>query len=348
MPQPLKSGQDNEPFSDASSSYWPEGWNWARYSDPEVDFADLSEEEMDKMRNGLREVLGDDGMRRLTVYLRQNRRDWEDQKLIEQGVPPPEYNAPDFLRQWQKRYSDRPWGFVAFRAALYGDGDGDGDEKKWLEFKDRVQRCLDVSFDNVVRQHRGHEYEQVAKARKSFKLHWIEDKELNGATADSLRERYAEMKSKGDTPPGMDYNMFLCASPEAVRSVLSPDESALPTTRSFFWRDDAPFLLSVMEEAEVNPHGYEEEEHDPTDPHDERNWHKSVFKVPVEIIPDHLWDLVDRDFIQPARLTRGVKGSTELGGTMPEIDTVDDLSELWWGMGPSPQALDRRRALRGW
>lgn len=347
---PLKTAQspgskrksDDEPFSDASSSYWPDGWSWARYSDPEVDFSTLSEAEKDKMRNGLQEVLGDDGMRRMSLYMRRKTREREDQKLREQGVAPPEYSAPDFLKQWQKRHpdDDGPWGFLAFRTALYDD------EERWTEFKRRVRRILNVAFDQVVEQHRGHEYEEVAKARRSFELRWIEDRELDGARAEALRGRYAEVKKKGDTPAGMAYNMFLCASPEAIESVLSLDADDLPTTKSAFWRDDAPFLLAVMEEAAANPHG-DDEEYDPDDPGDERNWYKSVFKVPVEIVPDNLWDLVDRDYVPPTRLTRGVRGSAELGGTMPENYTADGLAELWWGMGPSPRALARRRLLRG-
>ncbi|KFY11498.1 hypothetical protein V492_04424 [Pseudogymnoascus sp. VKM F-4246] len=334
-----KQKSDDERFSDASSSYWPEGWSWARYSDPDVDFSTLSEEEKEKMRNGLQEVLGDDGTRKMSLYLRQKMREWEDKKLQEQGAPSPGYNAPDFLKQWERRHRDGPWGFIAFRTALYDD------EEKWTEFKSRVRRILHVAFDQVVEQHRGHEYEDVAKARKSFELHWIEDKDLDGASAETLRRWYVEVKNKEETPVGMDYNMFLCASPEAVESVLSLDEDNLPTTKSSFWRDEAPFLLVVMEEAEVNPHG--DEEHDPNDPNDERNWYKSVFKVPVEIIPDNLWDLVDRAFMQPTRLTRGVKGSIVLGGSMSVNYTVDGLAELWWGMAPTPQALKRRCVLKG-
>ncbi|KFY11917.1 hypothetical protein V491_06996 [Pseudogymnoascus sp. VKM F-3775] len=336
-----KRKSDNGPFSDASSSYWPEGWSWARYSDPEVDFSTLSEEEKDKMRQGLQEMLGDDGMGRMALYLRKKMSEWEDKKLQEQGAPPPEYKAPDFLKQWQKRHPDGPWGFVAFRTALYDD------EQKWTEFKRRVRCILQVAFDQVVEQHRGHEYEDVAKARKSFELNWIEDRELDGASAETLRKRHIELKKEEDAPTGMNYNMFLCASPEAVESVLLLDDDNLPTTKSSFWRDDAPFLLVIMEEAELNPHGGEENEYDPNDPNDERNWYKSVFKVPVEIIPNNLWDLIDRAFMQPTRLTRGVKGSTELGGTMPENYTPEGLAELWWGVAPSPQALKKRRILRG-
>ncbi|KFY01714.1 hypothetical protein V490_00788 [Pseudogymnoascus sp. VKM F-3557] len=334
-----------EPFSDASSSYWPTGWSWARYSDPDEDFSTLSEEEMEKMRNGLQEVLGDDGIGRMSVYLRQKRQEAEDQKLRDAGVPPPEYSAPDFLKQWRKRNpgpddDGGAWGFIGFRTTLYDD------EARWSEFKDRVNRILHVAFDRVVEQHRGHEYEDVTKARLSFEIRWIEDPELEGAFAETLRKRYTEVKKEESTrATGMDYNMFLCASPQSVDSVMSLDEDDFPTTKSPFWRTDAPFLLVVMEAAEVNPHGDEEDEYDPLDPHNERNWYKSVFKVPVEIIPDTLWDLMDRDFIAPSRLTRGVKGSEELGDKMPKIEMLGGGEEFWWGMGPSPRSMRRRRGV---
>ncbi|PHH92850.1 hypothetical protein CDD83_4272 [Cordyceps sp. RAO-2017] len=331
-----------EPFSDASSSYWPDGWDWARYSNPEADYSLLPDEELAKLRAGLLEVLGDEGLARMSIHLRQKERLWEDQKLREQGVPPPAYNPPDFLKRWEERHRGRPWGFVAFRTALYGD------DERWAEFERRLRPILHVAFDRVVEAHRGHEYPAVAEARSSFELHWIQDAELDGAFAETLRARYARLKQDGDTPAGMRHDVFLCASPEAVESVLCVDDNRLPATQSSYWRDDAPFLLVVMEEAAVNPHGEDEEdEHDPTDANDERNWYKSVFKAPVEIIPDHLWDLIDRSFLSPTMLTRGVKGSTELGGAMPENDTADGLTELWWGMMPSPKALKRRRLLRG-
>lgn len=332
--------RDNERFSDSSSSYWPQGWNWARYSDPDADFSTLSEEEQNKMRNGLQQVLGDDGMRRLWLHLDQKAQELEDKRLNESGAAAPEYNPPDFMKQWQKRHRGGSWGFVAFRTALYDD------ENEWAEFERRIQCILNVAFDQVVQQHRGHEYEEVAEARKSFKLQWVQDEELEGATAETLRKQYIEFTKNAVVPVSMDYNMFLCASPEAVESVLSLDTDNLPTTKSSYWRDDAPFLLVVMKEETLNPHG-DDEEYDPADPHHESNWYKSVFKVPVEIVPDILWDLIDRDYISPTRITRGVKGSTELGGTMPENYTVDGLSELWWGMGPSPRSLERRRRLRG-
>lgn len=82
-----KRKSDNEPFSDSPSSYWPEGWSWARYSNPEVDFSTLSEGEKDKMRRGLQEVLGDDGMRRLVLYIQQKKQRAGGQEATRTGCP---------------------------------------------------------------------------------------------------------------------------------------------------------------------------------------------------------------------------------------------------------------------
>ncbi|QPH06421.1 hypothetical protein C2857_004883 [Epichloe festucae Fl1] len=106
-----------------------------------------------------------------------------------------------------------------------------------------------------------------------------------------------------------------------------------------------------MEEAEVNAHDEDREDReDRDDPDDETNWDKPVFKVPVEILPDQLWVLVDGASTPLAGLTMNVKASAELGEAMRESHghhDPDGLSELWWGMAPSPRALKRRRVLRG-
>ncbi|EFR03241.1 hypothetical protein MGYG_06243 [Nannizzia gypsea CBS 118893] len=326
-----------EPFSDASSSYWPEGWNWARFSNPEADFTDLSEDERMKMLEGLEEVLGEDGMDKMRIYTERKSRKWHDKQLRDKGVPPPEYRAPGFLSESRERcLNGRPWGFIAFRTVLYDD------EARWAEFKDRLQQILNLAFERVVDSHGGHEYEEVTRGRELFTLYWVEDEELlNGATEERLREQYEKVKK--EAPNGMDYRLFLSTCPEVVDSVFS---DPLPTTDSFFWRDDAPFLLVVMEATEENPHG--DEPHDPDDPHDERNWYKSVFKVPVEIVPDVFWEVVELGITPPTRLTRKVKACNQLlGGPVPRAILIDDLRELWWGLFPSPQDRRRKARLRG-
>lgn len=329
-----------EPYSDATSSYWAPGWNWARWSHPELDFGDTAPDEIEKMRLGLLDVLGQDKFDEMNNYMDKKNTIWRDRKMVAEGVPPPEYSRPDFIKSWRQRHGGGRVGFVAFRTTLYDD------ERKWNEYKERVTRLLGLAFDSVVRWHRWHEYEEITEAREKFTLHWIEDASLDGASAETLRARYQQLRADKQLPAGMDHTMFLCASPQAVESALLPADD-LPTVESAYWRADAPFLLVVMEAATSDPHG-PEEPHDPADPHDERNWYKPVFKVPAEIVYSVLWDVEDAAYVPPTRLTRGVRGSEELGGTMPVNENVDGLQELWWGMGPTPQALKRRARLRGW
>lgn len=87
---------------------------------------------------------------------------------------------------------------------------------------------------------------------------------------------------------------------------------------------------------------------DPDDPHDLRNWYKPVFKVPIELIADTFWNLLESDFMELQDITRSIYGSNELGGTMPVNKSINELLEMWWGTGPTPASLRRRHRLRGW
>lgn len=328
-------------YSDASSSYWAPGWNFERWSDPaDLDFGDTSPEEIEKMRLGLIEVLGQDEFEEMNNWMDKNRELYQDKKMVADGIPPPEYRRPDFIRRWKDWHHGGEVGFVAFRTTLYDD------EDKWAVYKERLARILSLSFDRVVRWHRWHEYEEITEARPKFKLLWIEDKALDGANAETLRERYRQLEEQKQVPISMQHYAFLCASPQAVDSVLSLEsEDDFPTVESKYWRNDAPFLLAVLQDEKVDPHG-EEEPYDPDDRHDERNWYKSVFKVPAELVWDELWLYEDHSLGEATRMTRNVKGSDELGGWLPKVLEGDDLLEMWWGMGPTPQALKRRAEMR--
>ncbi|KAJ3492178.1 hypothetical protein NLG97_g5460 [Lecanicillium saksenae] len=341
--EPKVSTAKLEPYSDASSSYWAPGWNWERWSHPELDFGDTSAQEIEKMRLGILEVLGEDKFEEMTVYLQRKHELWQDKKLVAEGVPPPEYKQPDFIKTWRRWYADREVGIVAFRTALYED------EAKWNTYKEGLSRILSLSFDRVVRQHRWHEYGDISEARRKFKLHWIEDKSLEGADADALRARHLELRDNNELPGGMIDWMFLCASPQASESVLSlRSEDDFPTVDSNWWRDDAPFLLAVMEWERIYPHG-EDEPCDPDDPHDEANWYKPVFKVPAELVWSELWPCMVDPVGEFARITRHVKGSAELGGWLPKNFDGQDESEMWWGKGPTLQALKKRwKSRRRW
>ncbi|GAO19285.1 uncharacterized protein UV8b_03335 [Ustilaginoidea virens] len=336
MPPETTIDKTKEPYSDASSSYWPEGWGWERYSHPDEDATSLPEEEQEKIRNGFRHVLGNDGFNKMMDYLFEKEMAHQKKEQDLANALPPEYKAPDFLRHWRLRCSSGPWGFYAFRTALYGQDD------KWEEFKTRLDRLVNIPFDHVVQAHRGHEYEEVAEGRRTFTIHWIEDEQLAGANADSLRKRYSALRQDKEAKGALDLGMFLCASPEAVESVLSPNQDDLPTTDSLAFRDEAPFLLAVMMEESTNPHG-DEEPYDPHDPHHEANWYKSVFKVPIELIANEFWKTIEDPVMGLARITRNVRGSTELGGELPKIIPLDEPYEYWWGAGPTPRSIKRRR-----
>ncbi|OHF00782.1 hypothetical protein CORC01_03856 [Colletotrichum orchidophilum] len=57
-------------YSDASSSYWPPGWNYSRFRHAtQEDVASLPVDELLKMQAGLRDVLGEDGVGQLAVHV---------------------------------------------------------------------------------------------------------------------------------------------------------------------------------------------------------------------------------------------------------------------------------------
>ncbi|EFR02326.1 hypothetical protein MGYG_05323 [Nannizzia gypsea CBS 118893] len=335
---------DDVPYSDASSSYWPEGWNWARFADPSgyrTLLSEVSKDEFVRLFEGFEDVLGKEGMREMCKYTAQI----HEKKLQEErGSSIPPYKAPRFLEEYRRKFPNRdhPWGFVAFRTVLYDN------EARWVDFKARLQRILNLAFDEEVKRYKGHEYEDIAIGRKLFTLHWIEDNELDGAIEDTLREWYKKMKLEKEVPIGMDYSLFLSTCPEAVDSVFA---DPLPTIDSSFWRDDAPFLLVVMELAEGDLPTDQYDSDNPYDPDDrlcENNWFKSVFKVAVEIIPNCFWEEVEMGVTMGTpltRLTSKVKGCNQLlGGPVPRGVLRDNLRELWWTSSPSPQ--ERKRKLK--
>lgn len=285
--------------------------------------------------------MGDDGLEELANYLDEKykaHREKEQQEL-RANAPPPVYTAPDYLRQWRRHCNGGPWGFYAFRTALYGE------DERWQEFKARFDTIVNIPFDQVVEDHHGHEYEEVAEARKMFTVSWIEDEQLAGANADVLRKRYIQMKEDNEVEGMLDLDMLLYASPEAVESILSPDPDDLPTTKTLAFRDEAPFLLAVLMEESMNSQS-DDEPYDAKDPNDEANWYKPIFKVPVEVLVNELWMTMEDPIMELTQITRNVRGSTELGGELPEITTLDEPYEHWWGAGPTPRSIKRRRMRR--
>ncbi|KAK3299585.1 uncharacterized protein B0H64DRAFT_102378 [Chaetomium fimeti] len=327
QPEPPKRNAPSTPiYSDASSSYWPAGWNFDKFSRAtDEDRASLPEGELEKMQAGLRDVLGDRGVGALAMYLyREEQKRAKETGARSEAAPSGSESAkpastPDWLRNWRRRHRGQKWGFVAFRTVLYGDEEG------WDGYKKRLDGIVSMAFERE-----GGGLEDWEQAKDNFELRWIEDPELAGADAMALRGRYEELGK--DLPAGLSQCLFLCASQEAVDSVTSLDEDDLPTLESVRWRPTAPFLLAIAADANL---GLEEG-------HEEREWFKPVFKVAAETIIDELWPLVDSIGMPLRRITRHVKGSSELG---PEetADAGEELEDIWWTMAPSPERLKKRR-----
>ncbi|KAI1410225.1 hypothetical protein F5Y13DRAFT_192409 [Hypoxylon sp. FL1857] len=202
--------------------------------------------------------------------------------------------APNWLNHWSRRRKGEVWGFVGFYVA---------DEARREEFEEEVRRIIGIQFGGA-----GSELPDYDDARAKFEIRWIEHNGAVAADADTLRKRYAEMRP--DLPSGLAQELFLCATPEAVDSVLAPDTTDRPTAASKWWRADAPFLVAIA--ADTDP-GLEEG-------HEERDWFRPVFKVAAETLVEELWWLLDSDIMPLRRITRYTKGHGERDAELEDID----------------------------
>ncbi|KAF2966786.1 hypothetical protein GQX73_g6781 [Xylaria multiplex] len=313
-------------YSDASSSYWPPGWSFERFRAATMeDLEQLPPDELTKMQAGLRDVLGEDGVGRLAQQLFQEQK---KRKTSESEAKEPSLSGsivPNWLKHWEKRRQRQPWGFVALRAACYED------EARWTEFKMEVQRIIDIQFERVPIT--GSEIPHFKEARENFAIRWIEGDASIILNADALREKYNELRS--NMPSAFSQELFLCATPESVDSVLTTDTSDRPTADSAWWRKGAPFLVAVA--ANGDP-GLEEG-------HEERDWFQPVFKVAIETMVDELWWILDSDIMPLRRVTRYTRGHDELGAT--RTSDGDELDDIWWTTAPSPERLRKRRKTTG-
>ncbi|KAJ8117574.1 hypothetical protein ONZ43_g4181 [Nemania bipapillata] len=231
---------------------------------------------------------------------------------------------PNWLKHWSRRRRGQPWGFVAFRAACRDD------EARWEEFKLEVQRIINIQFERVSKpESKPPDFEE---ARENFEIRWIEDDTTISLNADAFRSKYAELRP--NLPSGLSQELFICATPESVDSVLAVKTSNRPTADSAWWRSNAPFLVAVT--ADSDP-GLEEG-------HEERSWFQPAFKVAIESMVEELWWLIDSDMMPLRRVTRYTKGHGELG--VAGLNDSDGLEDIWWTIAPSPERLQKRRQLR--
>ncbi|KAI1802417.1 hypothetical protein F4811DRAFT_529757 [Daldinia bambusicola] len=265
-------------------------------------------------------------------------------------------SPPDWLKIWRRRFHGQRWGFVAFRNAYLSD-DGGGGGERWDKFKAEFERIVRLPFarDAAHAQEKGLLLpDDFDEARAKFTVQWVDASETGTtmattaiASAESLRSRYAALRPGLD--PGMSWEIFLCASPEAVKSFEGEDGAADTDETSKIWRERAPFVLAFMAHGES---GLEED-------HDEAAWFKPVFKVAVEVLVESLLGVLDMG-TSMERITRTVRRAIELDeaavGTEKEnrkdkerLDEGEsrDLDEIWWSMHPSPARMRAPMRMRG-
>ncbi|KAI0965940.1 hypothetical protein F4678DRAFT_484652 [Xylaria arbuscula] len=307
--KPMDLEDAGKEFGDYSSTYWPAGWNFDRFS--KASSLELLQElpggEYSKLQTGIQEALDEPTRRRLSGYLVQLAR----KKIVDEQATgtlaalQAQTNpvTSDWLRQWTRRHRDRGWGFVVVKTA--------------------------TPASTVT--------EDASAAKAKLELRWIEDPALDGQTdPDMLRDRYSQIRPS--IPSGQSQDVFLVASKDAIASVLDDDndqktDEAAPFTNLPPWRSKAPYILAVSADEDL---GLEEG-------HEEREWFKPVFRVAAEVLVDEFWHLLDLDFMPLGRITRNIKGMGLNGQVLAIGDHDDDLEDLWWSMAPSPQRLRKRR-----
>ncbi|KAI2631457.1 hypothetical protein GGS26DRAFT_95903 [Hypomontagnella submonticulosa] len=255
------------------------------------------------------------------------------------SAKPRAFSPPNWLRTWRKHFNGQPWGFVIFRTARQGNDD-DNDERR-ANIEEVIRRVIELPFARDVAQARKEGAvlpDDFHEARAKFEIRWVDDvsTDFNTPTTasdeDSLRVKYATLRP--DLDPGLNWEVFFYASPEAVESF----EKEAPTTdeNSSLWRAQAPYLLAVTAAADS---GLEEE-------HDEAPWFKPVFKVAAEVLVESLFDILNMG-TPLQRITRHVKRATELDKKPEQAEQLqtEGLDDIWWSMHPSPERLRRRRKI---
>ncbi|KAI8962747.1 hypothetical protein F5Y11DRAFT_181512 [Daldinia sp. FL1419] len=246
-------------------------------------------------------------------------------------------SAPNWLRTWRKHFHGQKWGFVAFRAANFGDDNDD----RWIRFQEQFTRIVELPFARDIAQAQKEGVslpDDFNQARAKFEIRWIDEVSTKNGTdttipnADSLRARYAALRPTLDH--GLCWDVFLCASPEAIESFES--EASATDEQSTFWRPRAPFLLAV---SAYKDSGLEED-------HDEAPWFKPVFKIAAEVLAESLFTALDM-CVPLQRITRTVRYASELDQSSEHEQEGPSeeprmLDEIWWSMHPSPARLRRR------
>lgn len=339
----LKQTNDDpaENFGDHSSSYWPSGWNFSRYTRATgLELHSLPDDQYPKLQAGLLDVLGEDGMDRLNDYLH---------KLARQraGI---QTSYPDWLKYLRDYHADQAWGFVAIQTACFDD------QQRWADFKAKLNEIVWAATSHATSAAWASD---LTEAKAKFEIRWIEDPTMaldqdgQGPGLDGLRERFKQAIAVEDClPDAISKEVFLIASEDAIASVMGasvpaitrfhdPDtaESTKAKRRGPDGIIDPPYILAV---AADEPPQLDEDE-------DGHGWFKPVFRVAAELLATDFWHELDfqtnRNGEPLMKLTRCTRGVDLRGRALEESEgggKAED-QDVWWGT----LVPHSRRAKRG-
>lgn len=171
------SGDSLDDYGDQSSSYWPEGWSFARWRHVTTDeLAALPDGELERTQAGFRDVLGQEGFAKLgNLMFADEMKRKGGATAASSEAQAPVHRAPGWVSLYEKRHGGEEWGFVCFRACCFDD------DLAWSEYKEKIDGIARLPFDQ--NQH----VPDVEAARSRFKIDWVEDKELQHASIQELQ-----------------------------------------------------------------------------------------------------------------------------------------------------------------
>lgn len=375
IPQVAAEGSGVE-FGNHSSSYWPPGWDFERYTKATgIELQALPADEYARLQAGLLDRLGGEGQSHLDDHLH---------KLARQraGIKPP---YPDWLTYLRRFYPNQPWGFIGIQTACFDDAE------RWAAFKTKLNDVAGRVFHTALQ---ASPIEDVREAQANFEIRWIKENPATATAATTtatatittttsmtttnltnessgsslefglkrLRGRFrAAQQSYESLPPGMSQTVFLIASERSIDSLLDAplaeiirwhDPDTADSTRAKRRRgpqgnnnssidgneDDTPWVLAVAAE----------DERELDEEADGHGWYKPVIKVAAENLGEAFWYELyfytvrnGEPYQKMTRFTRGV----DLQGHAVGVEGGDDgavRQEMWWATSVPPRRGRRR------
>lgn len=299
-------------YGDHSSSYWPPGWNFARWRrSTQAEIFALPEDELTKTQAGLREVLGEDGVDQLAELIFAESLQKEQAKQQDDNVMPSQGVAelrPNWLTIYDRRCKGRAWGFVVIKAFK-----SDGDDGTWTKFKLKLEEISRLPFALE-------KFHNVDEASSHWTLDWLEEDYEKQPDLDikELQTKFASHIS-AQSENFLSSKLFLVATQGVVSQVL---KQAMPDTEAKRWRAGAPYILALPGEGSAK-----------------------AFRVASETLADELWVALEGLESSVSDISASVQPVSLVAGEGPAVDDIDDLEDIWWSTAPSPSRLRKRRRI---